>query len=140
MAAYGDQAEHQGRVEGPGWGSVLACDRGQDSSPQWHLQLELPDGRELLGAKRRAHGGAGDAVAGCWALREPLPLHMGSEQTSQAVPNSLDWDLISLQGFDFVVSEPMSGCVAGSTAAATSDGSGRLGTGGSPVSGHSGPP
>ena len=52
---------------------MLACDRGQDSSPQRHLQLDLPDGRELLGAERRAHGGAGDAIAGYWALREPLP-------------------------------------------------------------------
>lgn len=74
---------------------MLACDRGQDSSPQQHLQLDSPDGRELLGAEQRAHGGAGDAVAGYWALREPLPLHMGSEQTSQVVPNSLD--PISLQ-------------------------------------------
>lgn len=66
-------------------------------APSGICNWELPDGRELLGAERQAHGSAGDAVAGCWALHEPLPLHMGSEQTSQVVPNSLDWDPISLQ-------------------------------------------
>lgn len=29
---------------------------GHDSSPQWHLQWELPDRCELLGAELRAHG------------------------------------------------------------------------------------
>lgn len=51
----GTRLNTKGEWRGQG-GAVCWPVMGHDSSPQWHLQWQLPDRCELLGAELRAHG------------------------------------------------------------------------------------